>query len=162
MCSMPRLRMFKRVPPSHLPQVQDAVTHTPQDTTGHALDFDPPCTCTQATARGRSGQRRQVSPLLLQPGCWVSQRVAVIMGWEWGGGGKAGSGHRGSREQTVKNQEQGRGDRWHCVWAKAPRPQRVLHCPIRLHLQTTNSKIKLLKSFKRTATDHSTPNAVAP
>lgn len=46
---------------------------------------------------------------------------------------------------AVEKQGARSGEKQDGLWAEAPSPWFMLHCPIQLHLQNTNSKIKLLK-----------------
>lgn len=104
--------------------------------------------CEPRLPQGQKGQTVcKFPPLQRWPGCWARQRVAVVTGWGWGWGGKMGPEHQGQR--AAKNlsrggRRKGSSGRQHYMWAKAPSPQQMLHCPNRLHLQNTTLKIKLV------------------
>lgn len=63
---------------------------------------------------------------------------AAVTGWGWAG--EPVVGETGNRE-PVPQMKDPKG-------VKAPGPQLMFHCPIRFHMQNTDSKVKLLGSSR--------------
>lgn len=115
------------------------------DGMGHAPD--PPPTPTQAPARSRGQWQISWASLSTVLTClWL-----LVSGKGWQGGRLGGA--RGTREQEsmAKNQSWAGSGREDWVWAKAPSSGLIHYCSVGLHLQSTSSKIKLLRISHSTA-----------
>ena len=71
-----------------------------------------------------------------------------LLGWSSEGGGWVGLWESENRAVGSGEPIQRGGGRWDCARAEAPIPRHMFHCPIRLHLQNTNLKMKVRRTSR--------------